>query len=216
MTIMQRKCARAAYAMVSLGALILLSLNACAQEKAAPPSKATLDNLLAAYDGESNAHARYLTFAKKADGEGYGQAASLFRAAARAEQVHYERHAEEIKKLGGTPKAKIETTVVKTTKENLEAALKGEIYESEVMYPGFLVQAKKEANASAVDAFEDAKEAEAIHAAWYRKALSNLDAWKGQNKEFMVCPTCGNVVDVLPGLACSICRTDTKKFMVVR
>lgn len=216
MTVMERTCARAAYAMVSLGALMLLSLSACAQEKAAPPSKDTLDNLLAAYDGESNANARYLAFAKKADEEGYGQAASLFRAAARAEQVHFERHAAAIKKLGGIPKAKIEAPAVKTTKENLEVAMKGEIYESEVMYPEFLAQAKKAGNAEAVDTFEDAKAAEAVHAAWYKKALSNLDAWKGQNKEFMVCPTCGNVVDVLPGLACPICRTDTKKFMAVR
>lgn len=31
----------------------------------------TLDNLMAAYNGESNAHAKYLEYAKKADQEGY-------------------------------------------------------------------------------------------------------------------------------------------------
>jgi ABC-type transporter MlaC component len=40
--------------------------------------KSTLDNLQAAFNGESNAHARYVEFAKKADKEGYAQVASLF------------------------------------------------------------------------------------------------------------------------------------------
>ena len=49
----------------------------------AAPSK-TLDNLMAAYNGESNAKAKYTEFAKKADQEGFAGAASLFRAAAKA------------------------------------------------------------------------------------------------------------------------------------
>ena len=65
----------------------------------APVEKTTLDNLQAAFNGESNAHARYLAFAQKADAEGYGRVASLFRATARAEQVHFERHAKLIKEL---------------------------------------------------------------------------------------------------------------------
>jgi rubrerythrin len=48
----------------------------------------TMQNLKAAYSAESNAQARYLAFAEKADAEGYGAAASLFRAAARARQIH--------------------------------------------------------------------------------------------------------------------------------
>ncbi|MCX6354070.1 MAG: rubrerythrin family protein [Candidatus Aureabacteria bacterium] len=215
MIIRKRACAQVFCATFFSLALLFPSLNACAKEQAASAGKTTLDNLIAAHDGESNANARYLAFAKKADEEGYGPVASLFRAAARAEQVHFERHAAVIKKLGGTPKAKIEAPAVKTTKENLEVAMKGEIYESEVMYPEFLAQAKKAGNAEAVDTFEDAKAAEAVHAAWYKKALSDLNTWKGQKKDFSVCPTCGNVVDVLPGPACPICMTDTKKFIPV-
>ena len=37
----------------------------------------TLDNLQTAFDGESNARAKYLEFAKKADTEGYAKAAVL-------------------------------------------------------------------------------------------------------------------------------------------
>lgn len=190
------------------------SFRACAQQQAAP-EKSTLDNLMEAYNGESNANARYLAFAVKADEEGYGKVASLFRAAARAEQIHFERHAGVIKKMGGVPAAKIEAPVVRSTKENLEDALKGENYETNVMYPQFLAKAEKDRNSEAADAFEDAEAAEAVHAAWYKRALANLDRWKGPKTEFYVCPLCGNVVDVLPGSACPICMTDTKEFIAV-
>jgi len=170
---------------------------------------------MAAYNGESNAHARYLAFAQKADAEGYGAAASLFRAAARAEQVHFERHAEVIKKLGGIPRATIETPVVKSTMENLEAANKGEVYENTIMYPEFIKQAQAEKKADALDAFEDAMKAEGVHAKLYAKAMKELDSMKGGKKDFYVCPKCGNVVDTAPVTMCPICATAAKKFMMV-
>ena len=202
-------------ALVFVFAAVGITLNCCAQEKTAPAAKTTLDNLMTAYNGESNANVRYLAFAKKADEEGYGKVASLFRAAARAEQVHFEHHAAVITKLGGTPGAKIETPVVKSTMENLEEALKGETYESDVMYPEFLAKAEKDKIADAVDAFEDAKAAEKVHAGWYKKALAKMDAWKGPKMDFYVCPKCGNVVDMIPGPVCPICAENTRKFMLV-
>src|SRR5437660_10583560 len=63
----------------------------------------TVAQLQTAYNGESNAHARYLAFAQKADQEQYGEIASLFRAADKAESIHATNHAAVIKKLGGTP-----------------------------------------------------------------------------------------------------------------
>jgi rubrerythrin len=182
----------------------------------APAEKTTLDNLQAAFNGENNAHVRYLAFAKKADQEGYGKAASLFRAASRAEQVHFERHAEVIKELGGVPTAKIETPVVKSTPENLKAAMEGEIYESAVMYPEFLAKAEKENSKNAVDAFEDAERAETVHAGLYKKALGDLKAWKGKNKNFSVCMFCGNVVEKLDFKECPICGKSKKQFVKVK
>ena len=199
---------------ISLAAVVLAS-NAVSQEGSTSPAKTTLDNMMTAFNGESNANARYLAFAKKADEEGYGKVASLFRAAARAEQVHFERHAEIIKKLGGTPVATIETPDVKSTKENLESAVAGETYESTVMYPKFIAQAKKEGVDIALDPLEDAEKAETVHAKLYKSALADLDAWKGTSKDFFVCPLCGNVVDVLPDMVCPICDTAKDKFMPV-
>jgi rubrerythrin len=200
---------------VLLSAALIISAQAQMRDQAISPVDITLKNLMEAYNGESNANVRYLAFAKKADEEGYGKAASLFRAAARAEQVHFEWHARIIKSLGGTANTTIEQPVVGSTKENVEAAMKGETYENQVMYPEFLAQAKAAKVKDAVDAFEDAEAAEGVHAALYKKVLDNMDEWKGVKKDFYVCPLCGNVVDKLPAAVCPICATEAKKFIFV-
>ena len=134
--------------------VLALTLALIALPSGATAATTTLDNLQAGFNGESNAHSRYLAFAEKADQEGYGEVASLFRAAAKAEEVHAANHAAVIKKMGGTPEAKIETPVVKSTKENLEAAIKGESYERDTMYPEFLKQARAEGNRDAVQTLQ--------------------------------------------------------------
>jgi rubrerythrin len=90
----------------------------------------TEKNLLEAFAGESQANRKYLAFAKKAEEEGYRQIAKLFRAAAEAETVHALNH---LRELGG----------IKSTRENLEAAINGETYEFQKMYPEFIEDAKK-------------------------------------------------------------------------
>src|SRR5260370_5219664 len=113
----------------------------CVMSNIASASTTTLENMQAAFNGESNAHIRYLAFAKHADNEGYGEVASLFRAAARAEEIHARNHAVVIKEMGAVPQAKIDSPEMKSTRENLEAAIKGESYERDTMYPAFLKQA---------------------------------------------------------------------------
>lgn len=180
-----------------------------------PVEKTTLENLQAAFNGESNAHTRYLAFAQQADAEGYKKVAGLFRAAARAEQIHFERHAKLIKELGGTPAANIETPVVKSTTENLGAAMKGEIYESTIMYPEFLARAQRDQNKGAIDVFADAERAEAVHAELYKKALENLNTWKAGGKNFYVCPVCGNVMEDMKYKNCPICNTHRREYITV-
>ncbi len=191
---------------------LVLAVFASAAAVAAPAK--TLDNLMAAYNGESNAHAKYLEFAKKADQEGYAGVASLFRAAASAEQVHLTRHAEVIKKMGGTPKADIKLPEIKTTADNLKVAVAGETYERDKMYPEFIAQAKAEGNRDALRAFNFAVAAEAEHAKLYGEAAANLQAWK-QARTFFVCPVCGNTVTALTFEKCPVCFTPANKFMKI-
>jgi rubrerythrin len=157
----------------------------------------TEKGLSEAFAGESQANRRYLAFAKKAEEEGYQQVAKLFRAAAEAETVHALNH---LRAMGG----------IKTTKENLEAAIKGETYEFESMYPPFIADAKVEGHKDAERSFMWANEVEKIHARLYREALENL----GKNKEvdYYVCGLCGNTVEGEPPETCPICGAVKKMF----
>lgn len=192
---------------------LVLTLALIALPNGAMAATKTLDNLQTGFNGESNANARYLAFAEKADQEGYGEVASLFRAAAKAEAVHAANHAAVIKMVGGTPQAKIEAPVVKSTKENLEAAIKGESYERDTMYPEFLKQARAEGNRDAVQTLNYAKTAEGEHAKLYSEALNNLPKLKGSKaKDYFVCTVCGYTTSQMDFSKCPSCFTHKDRY----
>lgn len=184
-------------------------------QSAPPPLHSTLNNLQAAYDGESNARARYLAFAKQADSEGYGAVASLFRAAAKAEDIHARNHAQVIRQMGGKAKADVKEPQVKSTAENLKAAIAGEEYERDVMYPEFLTLAKAENNFAAVETLEYAGKAEGTHAKLYAEALNNLSQWKGPARNFYVCTECGYTVKEITFKKCPSCKSPKEKYEAV-
>ena len=206
-------------AAVATGALLAAGpATAATAATAAPPaasSAKTLANLQAAYNGESNAKAKYLASAKKADEEGFGADASLFRAAARAEEVHAESHARVIRKLGGEPVAKIETPAFASTKDALEAAIKGESYERDTMYPDFIAVARAEGQKDALETFSLAKTAEAEHAKLYQAALGELKSGKSAAKKFYVCTVCGLTTTNLDFSKCRSCFQPKDKYVAV-
>ncbi len=121
----------------------------------------TEENLKKAFAGESQANRRYLAYARKADEEGYPEVAELFRAAAEGETAHALGHLERLKEIG-------------TTKENLKAAIEGESYERETMYPEFARVARQENKAEIAKWFEGVGRAEERHAEKFREALKKL------------------------------------------
>ncbi|MBS1793761.1 MAG: rubrerythrin family protein [Acidobacteria bacterium] len=212
----------------ALAAISILSVAGCNSRPAAttetngayaspvPDSNGkTLANLQEAYNGETNAHAKYLEYAKKADAEGYGKVASLFRAAAFAEGVHLKNHAAVIKQLGGEPKADIKLPEIKSTADNLKAAIDGETYERDTMYTEFMIEARRTGNREALRSFNFAKTAEAEHAKLYADALANLDKWKGDKTNFFVCPVCGYTTADPNLQKCPVDFTPKEKFEVV-
>jgi rubrerythrin len=197
------------------GAILAVLFFASASISPAASDK-TLDNLMTAYNGESNAHARYLAFAKKADSEGYGQVASLFRAAARAEELHANNHAEVIIKMGGTPKADVKIPDVKSTAENLQAAIQGESYERDTMYPEFIAHARTERNRDAIRSFNYALSAETEHAKLYAAGLNQLASLKGsQPAVYYVCTICGYTVKQVNFSKCPSCFNPVDKYVKV-
>ncbi len=157
----------------------------------------TEKGLAEAFAGESQANRKYLAFAKKAEEEGYKQVAKLFRAAAEAETVHAHNH---LRAMGG----------IKVTEENLKAAIQGETYEFESMYPPMIDDAMAEGKDEAKKSFFWANEVEKIHARLYKEALDNL----GSNKEvdYYVCGLCGNTVEGAAPEKCSICGASKQMF----
>ena len=193
--------------------LITAVIAACATQSSTTGDR-TLENLQTAFNGESNAHAKYLAFAVKADQEGYGGVASLFRAAARAEEIHAGNHLAEIKKLGGSAQAKIDSPVVKSTKENLEAAARGETYERDIMYPDFYKQARAVGNNDALRTFNYARNAEAEHAKLFMEAFNKLENMRGK-QTYYVCTVCGFTTTNLDFAKCHTCFSSKEKFLAV-
>jgi rubrerythrin len=177
----------------------------------APVIETTIKNLLTAFNGESNAAAKYAAFANKADQDGYAKVASLFRAASRAEQIHAANHARVITKMGGKPFANIEPVELKSTRENLKTALAGEEYERDVMYPNFIKEAESHNNAAAVRTFHHALEAEKEHAHLYGLALRQLENWKVKTT-YYVCIVCGYTTEDVNFVRCAVCGTPKEKF----
>jgi rubrerythrin len=181
----------------------------------ASPSR-TIANLQAAYEGESNASVKYTAFGIKAEVEGYFRVAALFRAAARAEQVHAAHHARVLNKLGATPKAEIHPIEVNNTTENLKTAKAGEEYERDVMYVDFLKEAEASGQKEAERTFTLAMMAENVHAQLYAHALANLEEQRARTT-FYVCLVCGEVTDQPEETEkCPICGSKKENFEAVR
>ncbi len=160
----------------------------------------SLENLQTAFAGESQANRKYLAFAQKADQEGFGVVAKLFRAAAAAETVHAHAHLKAMKGVG-------------STQENLKEAISGETFEFESMYPPMIKTAEEEGHAQALRSFRFANEVEKTHAELYSNALANL----GSNKDvdYQVCSVCGHTIEGEPDGKCPVCKADPKAFFKV-
>lgn len=164
---------------------------------------ATTDNLKEAFAGESQANRKYLAFAKKAEDDGFPQVAKLFRAAAEAETVHAHAH---FRVLGG----------IKGTAENLGAAVEGEGFEFQEMYPKFVKEAQEEGNKPALVSFQNAMAVEQIHHGLYGEALQAVKSGKDlPSGKISVCPVCGNTVIGDVPEKCPICGVPGAKFVEV-
>src|SRR3569833_2429921 len=152
-----------------------------------------VSDLLAAYQGEINSHARYKAYAVKAESERQNGAASLFRAAARAEQIHASNHARVIRHMGGEIQAEIRPFRIKSTLENQKSALGGEQREIDSLYPEFLIHATSQLDTHAMRSFQWAMESEKTQKRLYEDAVSAMESgpgWTQDQLDFYVCTLC--------------------------
>ncbi|MDP4206287.1 MAG: ferritin family protein [Bacteroidota bacterium] len=192
----------------------LLAFTSCTQHK---PVK-TIENLKAGIKGELTASAKYSAFAQKAKEEGNNAIAKLFEATSKAEAIHAANHKKVLEELGEKMEDFKPDFEVKTTTENLQAAIEGESYEFTTMYPQFIADAKAEKVEKADKSFTWAFDTEKKHQQFYSKALSALKAKaeKSLPMEYAVCPVCGNTYEKANmDEKCAFCQTSKDKFIII-
>jgi rubrerythrin len=163
--------------------------------------KMTEENVKGALAGESQAHIRYLAFAEKAASENLPNVARVFKANSYAEQIHATNH---LKTLSG----------IGSTKDNLAAAVGGENFEVEEMYPAYLAVARAQGEKTAEYWLNAAMQAEKVHYAIYQEAKKTVESGKDiAFKPVHVCPTCGFTMEGDAPDKCPVCGTPRDKFV---
>ena len=162
--------------------------------------KMTEANVQDAFAGESQAHMKYLNFADKAEKEGFPNVARLFQAASFAEQMHASNH---LRTLDG----------IQGTVANLGAAIGGETFEVEQMYPAYKAVAEAQGEKRALRYMDWAFEAEKVHAKLYAEAKQSVEAGKDvAAQDIWVCTVCGFTMDGQPPDKCPLCGTPKDRF----
>jgi len=176
---------------------------------------ATVINLQAAFKGETTASAKYAAYSKKAEEEGSHEIAMLFHAASVAENIHANNHKVVLEESGQTVPVIMPEFTVKSTKENLKDAIEGESYESNKMYPEFMVTAKAANNDLAGISLNYAYRTELKHLEMYKGALAALESnnVKSLPTVYFICPTCGNTYQTTTPKRCGISMTSAEKFL---
>ncbi len=162
----------------------------------------TKENLKAAFAGESQAHMKYLAFCDKAEKEGFSNIARMFRAIAYAEQVHATNHFRTLEGIGSTI-------------DNLKAAINGENFEVDEMYPAYLAVSELQEEKPATTSMNFALETEKVHARMYGNALESVLNGKDINIGVIsICPVCGYTFEGDTPDRCPVCRAPKEKFQI--
>jgi len=159
--------------------------------------KKTRENLKAAFSGESEARNRYTFFADLARKEGLHYIARIFEETAENEKYHA---MEEYKLLHGNS----------STLDNLKAAVEGENYESEEMYPQFAREAELEGDQAAAILFTQIAKIEKHHRNRFKKLQELVEkqmVYKRDEPIIWKCGICGYVHEgTEPPPRCPYCK----------
>lgn len=162
--------------------------------------KMTEKNLQDAFAGESQAHMKYMAFGDKAEKENLPNIARIFRANAYAEVLHATNHLRNLSGIGSTA-------------ENVKAAIEGETFEVEEMYPVYINTAQMQEEKGAEFSTSAALAAEKVHAEMYKAALPAVES--GQDIDYEpihVCGVCGFTVEGDAPDVCPVCGAPKEKF----
>ena len=143
----------------------------------------TQKNLEEAFAGESMARNKYTYFSSVARKAGYIQIANIFEETANNEKEHAKLWAKALGMINDLP-------------EDLKAAIKGELFETNEMYPRMEKEAIEEGETDIAKMFKEVGEVEAKHAARYQKLLDNMEkgeVFKKDEPKLWKCNNCGYI-----------------------
>lgn len=157
----------------------------------------TMENLAAAFAGESQARNKYTYWAQVAHKEGYHYIGKIFEETAENEKRHAK---DEFALMGG----------IGDTIANLKAAAEGEDYETTTMYPDFAADAEAEGHTDAARLFKQIAKVEAHHRDRYLKLLKMVEdgtVFKRDKPIAWKCGVCGYIVEgTEPPEICPCCK----------
>jgi len=185
----------------------------------------TIENLCKAFIGESQARNRYTFYSKVALKENLFQISDIFLETAEQEKEHAKQLFVMIndlrKKYKITKKLVTEAeipTVFGNTKDNLEAAIGGEHFETISMYPEFAKVADAEGLKDIANKLRAIAVAEKHHEERYKKLLKELKGktlFKKKKAVVWICSKCGYMhKGKEPPKACPSCGHQTEYFRV--
>lgn len=182
---------------------------------------AVIKNLGTAFEEETKTSSAYKAYATKADEEGFRGIAGLFRATARAEQIHAGNHARVLRHLGGSTNVMIPKPRVESTFENLRSALVDQKFEVDYLYPAFLTMAVSLFDSTAMRTFHWALEADKSHVRLYSEILPRVNwdgkaGWAQEEHDFFVCSLCGYTALHPESENCLSCNYLWEKFETIR
>ena len=157
----------------------------------------TIENLKAAFAGDSEARNKYTFFAEVARKEGYRYIAKIFEETAENEMQHAKDHLLLLDGIGDTV-------------TNLREAWGGEDHEVESMYPEFVKTAEQEGQTAAAMAFKQVAKIEAHHRTRFNKLLEMVEAGMVFKRERPIkwkCSVCGYIHEgTEPPKKCPSCK----------
>jgi rubrerythrin len=160
----------------------------------------TLENLMKAFAGESQARNRYTYYASTARQEGYQQMEAIFLETAENEKEHAKRFFKFVADdVGKNEPAVVEITAgypafIGTTLQNLKASAAGENEEHTKLYPSFADTAEKEGYPEVAAQFRSIAAVEVAHEKRYLKLAANIEKKEVFKKSQSVkwkCRNCG-------------------------
>jgi len=167
----------------------------------------TKKNLEEAFAGESMARNKYDYFSSIFRKAGYVQIANIFAETA----LNEKEHAKLLAKLLGY--------ISEDIKEDLKAAIDGELHETNSMYPRMMQEALEEGHKDIAKLFKEVGEVEADHAARYQKLLANIEngeVFKRAEVKRWKCNNCGHIHEGTEApLVCPACSHPQAHFEIL-